>query len=39
MPVLQIVVTLDRGDPAPLEAVLTSLGASSITLEDAADAA
>jgi ribosomal protein L11 methyltransferase len=37
MPVLQIVVTLDRGDPAPLEAVLTSLGASSITLEDAAD--
>jgi ribosomal protein L11 methyltransferase len=37
MPVLQVAITVGDGDPAPVEAVLTSLGAWSVTLEDAAD--
>jgi ribosomal protein L11 methyltransferase len=37
MPVLQIAVNVGRGDPSAVEAVLTSLGAWSVTLEDAAD--
>lgn len=37
MPVLQLVVELGHANPAPVEEILTSLGAYSITLEDAAD--
>ncbi len=37
MPHLQLTFDLGSADPAPAEDLLTSLGASSVTLEDAAD--
>jgi ribosomal protein L11 methyltransferase len=37
MPVLQLTLELGSADPAPVEEALAALGASSITLEDAAD--
>jgi ribosomal protein L11 methyltransferase len=37
MPDLQLTFDVGSADPAPIEEVLTSLGATSVTLEDAAD--
>jgi ribosomal protein L11 methyltransferase len=37
MPTLQLTVDLGAADPAPVEELLASLGASAVTLEDAAD--